>query len=69
MAKDAPLFSLGITEEKVTIVFRQQLKWVSFPPDQAIKLAQQLVRLAGEVKGTKLICRISRDEGNGHATD
>ena len=56
--------AIGIARDgnKVLLNFGQPVAWIGFDADQAIQIATDLVKRAGEIKGVPMTLRIGRDE-------
>jgi len=52
----------GVTTHngKVVLNFGKPVEWIGFDADQAIEIAQQLIKRAGEIKGVPMTLRIGR---------
>ena len=55
-------FGIATKDGKVLIDFGKPVHWVGMDPDQAIELAQTLVRRAAEAKGRPITIRLGHDE-------
>ena len=46
---------------KIVLSFGKPVEWIGFDSDQAIELAQLLIKRAGEAKGVPMTLRIGRE--------
>jgi len=50
--------AVTIFDEKVVVHFGKSVEWIGFDPDQAIQLATEILKMAGNIKGTVISVNI-----------